>query len=263
MCLILLAHKAHSDYPLVIAANRDESYTRPTAPAGFWTDHPHVYGGRDLEQGGTWLGITRGGSIAAVTNFRDGNTVRRSARTRGELVAGYLRAGHRPADYLARVNCDAHAYNGFNLIVGDCNDLYYLSNRGGHVTAMVPGVHGLSNHLLNTPWPKVERGKTILLDLLHGSTQTLIDGLFAMLADRTTAPDNALPHTGVGLSRERVLSSAFIVSPAYGTRSSTVILIDKHGQVAFIERSFGDGGLPGHAVTGRFALESAPIPAAV
>jgi uncharacterized protein with NRDE domain len=262
MCLILLAHKAHPGYPLVLAANRDEAYARPTAPAGFWNDCPHVYGGRDLEQGGTWLGITRSGGIAAVTNFRDGNTVRNSSRSRGELVANYLRGNQRPADYLERVNRDAQAYNGFSLIAGDIDDLYYFSNHGGRVTAIAPGIHGLSNHLLNTPWPKVEHGRNILGELLRGDTQSLIDGLCALLADRTIAPDGALPQTGVGLPRERVLSPAFIVSPAYGTRSSTVLLVDNHGQVVFIERSFGDGGKPGHTVTGRFALETAPIPAA-
>ncbi len=261
MCLILLAHKTHPDYPLVLAANRDESYARPTAPAAFWNDYPHIYGGRDLEQGGTWLGITRSGRIAAVTNFRDGNAPRSSSRSRGELVANYLRGSQCAANYLAQVTRDAHAYNGFNLIAGDLDELHYLSNRGGQVTVITPGIHGLSNHLLDTPWPKVERGRKILGELVRGSAQELIDGLFALLADRTAAPDDALPQTGVGLPRERVLSPAFIVTPAYGTRSSTVILVDNHGQVVFIERSFGDGGKPGHTVTGRFSLETAPTPA--
>ena len=263
MCLILLAHKVHPDYPLVLAANRDESYARHTAPAAVWNDCPPIYGGRDLEHGGTWLGITRSGGIAAVTNFRDGNAARSSSRSRGELVACYLRGNQRPADYLARVNRDANAYNGFNLIAGDIDELYYLSNRDGQVTAIAPGVHGLSNHLLNTPWPKVEHGRKILGELVRSSTQELIDGLFTLLAERTIAPDDALPETGVGLSRERVLSPPFIVSPSYGTRSSTVILVDNHGQVVFIERSFGDRGKPGLTVTGRFALETAPTPAAV
>ena len=263
MCLILFAHKVHPDYPLVLAANRDEAYARPTAPAAFWNDYPHVYGGRDLEQRGTWLGIARGGAFAAVTNFRGGQAPGNSPRSRGELVANYLRGNQRPADYLARVNRDAGAYNGFNLILGDVDELRYMSNRGGRMMVVAPGVHGLSNHLLNTPWPKVERGRQILAELLHSKTQVLIDGLFSLLGERTVAPDNVLPETGVGLPRERVLSPAFIVSPTYGTRSSTVILVDNHGQVVFIERSYGDRGKPGRTATGRFALEMAPTPAAV
>lgn len=263
MCLILFAHKVHPNYPLVLAANRDEAYARPTAPASFWNDHPHIYGGRDLEQGGTWLGIARGGGIAAVTNFRGGNPAVESTRSRGELVANYLRGNQRPADYLARVNRDAAAFNGFNLILGDLDELRYLSNRGGKMTVIAPGIHGLSNHLLNSPWPKVERGRQIMGALLHNKTQVLIDGLFDLLAERTIAPDDELPETGVGLPRERVLSPAFIISPGYGTRSSSVILVDNHGQVVFIERSFGERGKPGRTATGRFALEMAPTPAAV
>ena len=234
MCLILLAHKVHPDYPLVLAANRDEAYRRPSAPAAFWDDHPHIYGGRDLEQGGTWLGITRSGRIAAVTNFRDGYAPKNAARSRGELVSDFLRGSQPAPDYVGRVSRDGRAYNGFNLIAGDLDQLHYVSNRGGQVTAIGFGIHGLSNHLLDTPWPKVERGKQILAGLLRQATQELIDSLFAVLADRAISPDAALPDTGVGLPRERVLSPAFIISPAYGTRSSTVVLVDNHGQVIFI-----------------------------
>ena len=263
MCLILIAHKVHPGYPLVLAANRDEAYSRPTAPAAFWDDHPQIYGGRDLEQGGTWLGITREGRVAAVTNFRDGYAAKNGTRSRGELVGNFLRGSQHAAEYVRRTSREAHAYNGFNLIAGDLDELYYLSNRGGHVAAIAPGIHGLSNHLLNTPWPKVEQGKKNLAELLQHEAQELIDGLFAVLADRAIAPDHALPDTGVGLPRERVLSPAFIISPTYGTRSSTVILVDNHGQVIFIERSFGERGKPGKSVTGRFALEAVPTPASV
>jgi uncharacterized protein with NRDE domain len=257
MCLILLAHKVHPDYPLVLAANRDERYSRPTAAAAFWGDHPQIYGGRDLEQGGTWLGITRSGRIAAVTNFRDGHAAKNSARSRGELVSAFLRGNQPGADYIEKVGREAQSYNGFSLIAGDLDELHYLSNRGSHVTAIAPGIHGLSNHLLDTPWPKVEQGKKILAGLLQHETQELIDGLLAVLADRAVAPDHMLPDTGIGVPHERVLSPAFIISPAYGTRSSTVVLVDRHGQVVFIERSFGERGKRGNTVTGRFALEPA------
>ncbi len=261
MCLILLAHKVHPNYPLVLAANRDEVYSRPTAAAAFWDDYPQIYGGRDLEQGGTWLGITREGRIAAVTNFRDGHAAKNSTRSRGELVSNFLRGSQPAADYVHRVSREAQAYNGFNLIAGDLDELYYISNRGNHVAAIAPGIHGLSNHLLNTPWPKVVRGKKILANLLRQKPHELIDGLFAILADRAVAPDDTLPDTGVGLPRERVLSPAFIISPTYGTRSSSVVMVDNHGQVIFIERSFGERGKPGRSVTGRFALETAPTSA--
>lgn len=258
MCLILFAHKAHSDFPLVLAANRDESYTRATAPAGFWEDCPQIYGGRDLEQHGTWLAITRQGKIAAITNFRDGHAAKNSLRSRGELVANYLRDNRPASEYVNRVAHNAGAYNGFNLIAGDLDELHYVSNRAPRTQVIVPGIHGMSNHLLDVPWPKVERGKAGIAGLLQLPPQAMIDGLFAMLSDHTTAADDTLPDTGVGLLRERVLSPAFIVSPAYGTRSSTVILVDNYGQVIFVERSFGERGKPGKTVTGRFTLESVP-----
>ncbi len=257
MCLILFAHKAHPRYPLVLAANRDEAYSRPSAAAGFWNDHPHIYGGRDLEHGGTWLGLTRGGRLAAVTNFRDGYAAGKSARSRGELTGNYLRGMQPPGQYVNRVQRDGASYNGFNLIAGDLDELYYVSNRGRTPVALVPGIHGLSNHLLNTPWPKVEQGKKVMGALLQQDAQRLVDGLFGLLADRVAAPDHALPDTGVGVHRERILSPAFIISPTYGTRSSTVLLIDNHGQALFSERSFGERGKPLQTVTGRFTLEVA------
>jgi uncharacterized protein with NRDE domain len=260
MCLILFAHKAHPEYPLVLAANRDEAYLRPTAPAGFWSDYPHVCGGRDLDQGGTWLGITCAGSIAAITNYRDVNAAKSSTRSRGELVANYLCGNQRPGDYVAQLQNQIGAYNGFNLIAGNVDALHYLSNRGGEAMPIAPGVHGLSNHLLNTPWPKVERGKKLLAELLEIRSPMLIERLFDMLGERTVAADDKLPDTGVGLPRERVLSPAFIAAPAYGTRSSTIILVDYHGQVELIERSFGQNGIFTGSVSLRFALAAMPAP---
>jgi uncharacterized protein with NRDE domain len=261
MCLILFAHKTHPAYPLVIAANRDETYTRATAAAAFWTDQPHIYGGRDLEAGGTWLAMTRTGRIAAVTNFRDGFGPHGDTRSRGELTANFLTACQPAARYVQHVQRHAASYNGFNLIAGDLEDLYYVSNRGTSALAIAPGIHGLSNHLLNTPWPKVERGKKVLSELLERDTQHLIDGLFSLLADRSAPGDAVLPDTGIGLHRERILSPAFITSPTYGTRSSTVILVDHHGQVIYAERSFGNRGKSLQTVTGRFTLEARSLTA--
>jgi hypothetical protein len=262
MCLILFAHKVHPDYPLVLAANRDESYARPTQPAAFWRDHTNVYAGRDLEQGGTWLGIARSGRISAITNYRDGTGAKTSQRTRGELVSNYLRSAQGPAEYANRMRRDGHNYNGFNLLIGDVDELFYVSNRTTTVTAVAPGVHGLSNSLLNTPWPKVTQGCAAMTQVMHLKSQDLVDALFKVLGDRTTAADENLPNTGVGLPRERLLSSAFIATPAYGTRASSVVLINNHGQVVFVERSFGERGKPVSSVTGRFSLESAPASAA-
>ena len=256
MCLILFAHKIHADYPLVLAANRDESYARPTAAAAFWTDDPRVYAGRDLEQGGTWLGITRDGAFAAVTNFREGKTVPLTKRSRGELVADYLRDHLRPGYYLQNLQENIDEYNGFNLIAGSVNELRYLSNRAGPASTIAPGVHGLSNHLLDTQWPKVKRGKTALNDLLQTSSRALIDALFSLLAEREFATDDTLPESGVGLARERVLSPAFIASPTYGTRSSTVLLVNNHGDVEFIERSFSEHGDFAGVTSARFSLAS-------
>jgi uncharacterized protein with NRDE domain len=261
MCLILFANNVHRDYTLVLAANRDENYARPTAAAAFWKDDPRIYGGRDLDHGGTWLGITRDGVFGAVTNYRSGGA-RGSLRSRGELVANYLRGHQPPADYLAQVRREADAYNGFNLLAGNLAELHFLSNRSERCGIIEPGVHGLSNHLLDTPWPKVERGKQRLTELLENRSQALIDGLFELLSERRFAPDNALPETGVGLARERVLSPAFIISPTYGTRSSTVLLVDSRGEVTFIERRFGDGGDHMGATTATFALHPALNPAA-
>jgi uncharacterized protein with NRDE domain len=160
------------------------------------------------------------------------------------------------------VQSTAQQYNGFNLIAGTLDQLYYVSNRSAHVQVLTPGIYGLSNHLLDTPWPKVNRAKQVVAELLDHTAQELIEGLFALLADRAVAPDHVLPDTGVGLHRERVLSPAFIVSPNYGTRSSSVVLVDNLGQVTFSERSFGPRGKPGAAVTARFTLEGMPGAAA-
>lgn len=238
MCLILLAWRARSDYPLVLAANRDEFYQRPTAAVQFWDDHPDVIGGRDLEQGGTWLAVSRGGRIAAVTNYRDGRGRRRAPRSRGELVANFVAGSESPVDYLTRLTASAADYDGFNLLVGSLQDgMAYYSNRGGAPHRLAPGVHGLSNHLLNSPWPKVERGKAGLLDLLAAPEGELVPALFTLLEDQSHSPDHLLPDTGVGHDWERVLSSAFIRTAEYGTRSTTVILATAAGQVRFIEHT--------------------------
>ena len=253
MCLILIAHGAHSEFPLVIAANRDEYYRRPTARAAFWQDHPHILAGRDLECMGTWLGVTRRGRFAAITNFRDPRERKTDAPSRGQLVSDFLASDHEPREYLGNVAIEAPRYNGFNLLAGDIDGVFYFSSRTASVQQMSPGIHGLSNHLLDTPWPKVERGKRRLQAALEGefSAEALLD----LLHDGEPATESELPDTGIGMELERVLSPALIVSPQYGTRASTAVLFGEDGSVSFTERTILPGGHTGPTVSLRFSLE--------
>lgn len=253
MCLILFAWKMDRNFPLVLAANRDEFYERPSAPADFWEDAPDLLAGKDLREGGTWLGITRGGRVAALTNYRDPASLKIGAPSRGMLVSDYLRGRESPGAYLVRIAPEADRFNGFNLLVGDTEELFCFSNRNaGAREPLRPGIYGLSNHLLDTPWPKVAQGKRALKTILQGERGPLPEAIFALLADRTRSPDDRLPDTGVGLEWERLLSPLFIESPSYGTRSSTVLLIDGYGCVAFTERVFNGTADPR---TSRFTFQ--------
>jgi uncharacterized protein with NRDE domain len=242
MCLIVVGWRLREDYPLMLAANRDEFFARPAAPAAFWQDHGEILAGRDLLQGGTWLGLTRSGRLAAVTNFRDGRRARLGGLSRGWLVRDYLLSEQEPDRFLALVRAGADQYDGFNLIAGTQRGLFHYSNRGTQITPLPEGVHGLSNHLLNTAWPKVERARQGVGALVDSPADTLPEALFALLAERTPAPDDALPDTGIGLEWERLLSTAFIRSSDYGTRCSTVLLVDRAGRARFEERSFASDG---------------------
>jgi uncharacterized protein with NRDE domain len=255
MCLILIAFDSHPEYSLIVAANRDEFYDRPTAPAEFWSDSPEVLGGRDLKVGGTWLGIDRSGRFAAVTNYRQGQREAVAPRSRGHLVSDYLTTATDAPTHLERVERDAALYNGFNLILGNAQELFYYSNREGSRRRLGPGVYGLSNHLLDTPWPKVTSGKTALSALLGGGSE-LIPDLLNLLSDRGQASDDSLPQTGVSLAWERLLSAAFISSSSYGTRSSTVLLVGRNGGVVLVERSFGPNGARAGEVRHQFRLWS-------
>ncbi|MGH7509133.1 MAG: NRDE family protein [Gemmatimonadales bacterium] len=245
MCLVLTALDFHPEYSVIVAANRDEFYDRPTAPAEFWADAPSVLGGRDLQAGGTWLGIDRGGRLAAVTNYRQGQRESSAPRSRGRLVSDFLTSEIGPLEHMERIRSEAGLYNGFNLIAGDAGGLFYYSNREGRVRSLAPGVYGLSNHLLDTPWPKVATTKSAFDTLLNGGASELTADLFALLSDRNRPADALLPSTGVGPQWERLLSSAFIASDNYGTRSSTVVMVGRDGRIVFVERAFGPGGAPG------------------
>jgi len=237
MCLILLSFKMHPRYPLVFAANRDEFYERPSEPVSFWPDAPDVLAGRDLKDGGMWMGITRKGRIAAVTNYRDPTSIKTDAPSRGWLVRDFLFGQDEPEAYLEKIAARVDQYNGFSLILGDASQLYYFSNRG-RMSELSPGLYGLSNHLLDAPWPKVDRGKAALAALLNREEKPEMEELFNILSDPSRPDDDRLPDTGVGLEWERILSAVFIASPTYGTRSSTILMIDRKNHVVLAERVF-------------------------
>lgn len=239
MCLIAIAYREHPDYPLILAANRDEFYTRPTAPLDFWPDHPGILAGRDLQGRGTWLGVARNGRIAAVTNYREPQFKSGAGRSRGFLVSDFLAENISPETYLQQVAEQRSEYNGFNLVVGDPGALWWYSNRNGGFEKLAPGIHAISNHLLNSSWPKVEQIKTALHELISRTDRIEPEAAFdALLTDTAPAPDEQLPDTGVGLTWERILSPRFVISDIYGTRSSSVILVDRENTMVFWERTF-------------------------
>ena len=238
MCLIVFAWRPEHATPLIVAANRDEFYARPTLPLAAWEDYPGLYAGRDLEAGGTWLGVAPNGRFAALTNVRDPRQPV-GPRSRGELVAGFLQGRQAPLEYLRQVARRADDYSGFNLLVGDSAQLCYFNPRVGPPVAVAPGVHGLSNAALDTPWPKLLRAR--------GGLEALLDkpdagALLALLADNRQPGDAELPETGVGLATERLLSSVFIASPTYGTRASTALIVHADGRREVREHSFGPSG---------------------
>jgi len=238
MCLIVFAWRPGHALPLVVAANRDEYHARPCLPLGCWEDAPRIIGGRDLQAGGTWMGVTTGGRFAALTNIRaPGQPLGR--RSRGELPERYLRGELVPGDYLAELagrRCD---YTGFNLLVGDDRQLWYLHSPTGEPQPLAPGLYGLSNAGLDTPWPKLTRARTALASLLE---QPAPEPLLKLLADAQPAAEHELPRTGVSLEWERRLSSIFIASPEYGTRASTALIRRADGSLEIVERSFGPQG---------------------
>ncbi|MDN5870042.1 MAG: NRDE family protein [Nitrococcus sp.] len=242
MCLLLVAYRVHADYPIIVAANRDEFHERAAAPAHWW-DEPQIFAGRDREAGGTWMGVSRGGRIAAVTNYRDPSITEPGVASRGELPVAAL-AGRDDDELLEHLQGEGHRYNGFNLLFGSARRLLYLSNHGEPRAGLPAGVYGLSNHGLDTPWPKVVRGKERLLAYLKGHGRPEPEGLFELLRDRHRPGDAALPETGIGLEWERLLAPMFIVTHRYGTRCSTAIIINERNEVLFAERSFDRQGDP-------------------
>ncbi len=239
MCLIGLVYRSHPDYPIILAANRDEFYERPTARADWWQDHPELLGGRDLQAGGTWLAMHRDGRFGCITNYRDlRQPLKEDAPSRGELVPRFLLGQHSATDYLRQLDRQAEAYNGFNLLLWDGEALYHYSNEERRINPLRPGIHGLSNYLLNSPWPKVERLKQDLSDLMAQGQAHEPQALFSCLHNREQAPEEQLPDTGIGLAWERPLSAMHIEMDRYGTRVATVLRVAVNGQIYFEERAF-------------------------
>ena len=241
MCLILFSYLQSKEYKLILAANRDEFYARPTVSAGPWPDLHGVIAGKDLKAGGTWMGMHSSGRFGMVTNYRDPSTEKPRTLSRGHIVLNYLTQNTTPEEYLSHVHQEAGDYNGYNTLLGNSDALWYYSNISGGIEELNPGLYGLSNHLLDTPWPKVMRGKVLFESVIRKSSLD-IEALFHILTDDQIAPDSELPSTGIPIEWERTLSSMFIRSDGYGTRCSSVMVVHQHGGLELYERTYPPDG---------------------
>lgn len=239
MCLILFAYRRHPDFPLLIAANRDEYHQRPAQAARFWPESPQLLAGRDLLGGGTWLGVNRNGRFAAVTNFREPGATS-SERSRGEICVNFLLGATSASRFAGRLSASANQYGGYNLLLWDGDQLCYYSNQNQQQLILEPGIYGVSNGYLDEAWPKVVSGKRALEQAL--SSQDILEKCLALLANREQPQDHHLPNTGVGLEFERLLAPRFILSNDYGTRVSTVLAVPEEGELSFVEQSFAANG---------------------
>ncbi|NMC27578.1 MAG: NRDE family protein [Syntrophomonadaceae bacterium] len=237
MCLILMALDCHPKYKLIISGNRDEFYDRPTLPAHFWAEDPNILAGMDIVKQGTWTGITTAGRFAAVTVFREPKSYPSNMPSRGLLAAQYLKSRETGEEFMSHLVNRGNLYKGFSLLAGDVDTIYYLSNRENIVRKLDKGLHGLSNNLLDVPWPKVTRGLQSLSECLAHEEVNIAD-IWNIMANRDIPEDRELPDTGIGIELERLLGSAFITGSKYGTRATTVIMVDRHNRVRFWERSF-------------------------
>ena len=253
MCLIIFAHRTAPQYPLLVAANRDEFHARPTAASGFWRDQPGLLAGKDLEQGGTWMGITRSGRFAAVTNYRDPSRTAPAPRSRGGLTLDFLTGSLPPQAYLEQIAASAGEYAGFNLLLGDRQGLWYFSNSCPGPRELEPGIYGLSNARLDTAWPKVETGKKSLAGALCREIDH--QQLATAVSDRLIASLEDLDRHGLGGDMEQLLSAQFIVNEFYGTRATTTLLVDSDDNAYWRELSFNGGGMETGRVELDFSLE--------
>ncbi|MEP1034258.1 NRDE family protein [Ekhidna sp.] len=253
MCLITFAYKAHPKYKFILAANRDEFYARPTAPVDWWKDHPEILGGRDLQALGTWMAIHKNGRFAAVTNYRDIKNIKDEAQSRGDLPVNFLLSDQTSENYAKDVYQAGSNYNGFNLLLL-ARELVHVSNYDNVINTLEPGIFGLSNALLDTPWPKVTRAKRAFSELIQ--TDFTNEVLIEMMQDDTIAPDNHLPETGLDYDREKALSAICIRTPEYGTCCSTAVTIDHEGNVAFMEKNYPVGNRTEGTVSFNFTIDN-------
>ena len=252
MCLIVFAYKVHPDYKFILTANRDEFYERPTSAANWWEDQSDILGGRDLKAGGTWMAVNKNGRFAALTNYRDIQNIRNDARSRGDLPTDFL-ARHMSAKGYAKTVVETGAeYNGFNLLVMDHNALCHVSNYENKVNELEPGIYGLSNALLDTPWPKVQKAKADFEDLIKGDFGP--DDLLQVMTDEATAPDSDLPQTGLPLEMEKALSAMCIRTHNYGTCCTTAMTMGYDGKVAYQEKSYPVGNRHDEVVRFKFTV---------
>jgi uncharacterized protein with NRDE domain len=240
MCTILFAYKTHPEYDFIFLGNRDEFRNRPSKEAHFWSTHPNVLAGIDLEKGGTWTGVSKEGRIAFLTNHRDGSILEKRKVSRGNLTRDFLTGNMSPLNYLMDIQNNREDYDPFNLVVGSQDELYFYSNIENKISIVKPGVYGLSNAFLDTPWYKVEKAKNRFMDLLD--TDFSVDQLFEILSDTEKPPVEELPDTGVSLEWEKTLSSICIDTPEYGTQFKTVMLFDNNKKVQFHEKIYDNKG---------------------
>lgn len=238
MCLISLAVKTHPKYKLVLLANRDEYHQRPTKKADWWYENGNIFGGKDLSGGGSWLAISKNGKISAITNYRDTSRKVENNISRGLILSNYLENNINALDYFEKLSASKDNYEGYNLIFGNQNKLYHYSNISNKLTALDNGVHTISNHLLDTPWPKVLKANEVMQNLVENNNDFPIETAFQLFKNKDKAPDNKLPNTGIGIEYERMLSSIYIDVPGYGTRATSIITIDNNNKVYFEEREF-------------------------
>lgn len=241
MCLILFALNNHPKYKLIMAANRDEFFKRPTLNADFWEENNSILGGRDIQSGGTWLGATKNGRFIGITNFRDPENEKINAKSRGELSKTFLTQNQNITAFISEVSKLRNQYNGFNLLLSDdsFDTLYHYSNISDETTKIKKGVHGLSNHLLDTPWPKIQFGKDNLSHIIKSESIDMYD-LVEMLRNDHEALEKSLPTTGISFDLEKKLSPVFISLKEYGTRCSTIVLVDKKNDLSFLEVSYDE-----------------------
>ena len=244
MCLAVIAQKSHADWPLIIVANRDEYHDRPTLTADIWERTPHVLAGRDLKAGGTWLGISSDGRIGLLTNYREPENNNPLAPSRGAMVGDYLCGTLTSHAYTRSISDYSKKLNGFNLVLSDPTDCLYFSNRTPLASQSIDsGVFGLSNATLQVPWPKVVRTRESVAKHLLTQSEPDAETLFSIFRDENRAADFELPQTGLSLARERMLSSPFILNEEYGTRCTTLIMVNRNGYALFYERSFNTKGI--------------------